>query len=80
MGLSQNRTRSVLEYCLGLIYDNDVKIWSKRHITANGLSSSHLIYNEDGTENKGKSRRVEFRTKTAAEKKVVEIIKEMKET
>jgi outer membrane protein OmpA-like peptidoglycan-associated protein len=80
MWLSQNRTRSVLEYCLGLITDNNVKIWSKSHITANGLSSSHLIFNMDGSENKEKSRRVEFRTKTAAEKKVVEIIEEMKES
>jgi outer membrane protein OmpA-like peptidoglycan-associated protein len=80
MWLSQNRTRSVLEYCLELIVENEVKIWAKKHITANGLSSSHLIFNDDGSENKQKSRRVEFRTKTAAEKKVVEIIEEMKES
>jgi len=80
MWLSQNRTRSVLEYCLGLTTENDVRIWAKKHITANGLSSSHLIFNDDGTENKEESRRVEFRTKTAAEKKVVEIIEEMKES
>jgi outer membrane protein OmpA-like peptidoglycan-associated protein len=80
MWLSQNRTRSVLEYCLGLTTDHDVRIWAKKHITANGLSSSHLIYNDDGTENKEESRRVEFRTKTAAEKKVVEIIEELKES
>ena len=78
MMLSQNRTRSVLEYCLALISENDIKAWLKKHLTANGLSSSHIILNKDGTENKLKSRRVEFRTKTAAEKKVVEIIEEMK--
>ena len=49
-----------------------------KYITANGLSSSHLV-TENGIEDKEKSRRVEFRTKTAAERKVVEIIEEMKE-
>lgn len=40
MMLSQNRTRSVLEYCLGLIKDDyDILAWSRRYITANGLSS-----------------------------------------
>ena len=48
-------------------------------VTANGLSSSHLIKNNEGIEDKQKSRRVEFRTKTNAEKKVVEIIERMEE-
>lgn len=80
MMLSQNRTRSVLEYCLGLIEDYNILTWSRSYITANGLSSSHLILTEDGDEDKNKSRRVEFRIKTAAERKVVEIIEEMKES
>ena len=78
MSLSQNRTRSVLEYCLKLISTYDIKKWVKKHITANGLSSSHLIFNSDGSENKEKSRRVEFRTKTAAEIKVLEILEKLK--
>jgi outer membrane protein OmpA-like peptidoglycan-associated protein len=77
MRLSQNRTRSVLKYCLSLIKDPDILEWSKQFITANGLSSSRLIKNKEGIENKQKSRRVEFRTKTNAEKKVVEIIERM---
>ena len=80
MWLSQNRTRSVLEYCISLIDSYDIKAWARRHITANGLSSSRLVLSIDGDEDKVKSRRVEFRTKTAAEKKVVEIIEEMKES
>ncbi|QTA81078.1 OmpA-like domain-containing protein [Desulfonema limicola] len=77
MRLSQDRTRTVLQYCLGLISDAENQIWARKYITANGLSSSHIIKNSDGVEDKEKSRRVEFRTKTNAEKKVVEIIENM---
>ena len=44
-------------------------------ITANGLSFSHPILNEDGTENADLSRRVEFRIRTNAEKQLEEIAK-----
>jgi len=77
MKLSQDRTREVLQYCHGLIENDVMQLWARRHITANGLSSSHLICPED-VENRELSRRVEFRTKTAAENKVVEIIEEIK--
>jgi outer membrane protein OmpA-like peptidoglycan-associated protein len=77
MRLSQNRTRSVLKYCMSLIQKPESQIWARKYITANGLSSSHLILGPEGVEDKKKSRRVEFRTKTNAEKKVVEIIERM---
>lgn len=77
MNLSQNRTRSVLSYCIGLIQEPEKVKWAIRYITANGLSSSRLVYMENGKEDKRKSRRVEFRTKTNAEKKIVEIIERM---
>lgn len=79
MRLSQNRTRSVLMYCLNLINVSETMAWAKKYITANGLSSSRLIMNFNGVEDKLKSRRVEFRTKTNAEKKVVEIIERMED-
>lgn len=77
MRLSQNRTRSVLKFCLSLISDATILHWSQKYITANGLSSSRIIMDDKGKEDKQKSRRVEFRTKTNAEKKVVEIIERM---
>jgi len=80
MKLSQDRTRAVLEFCLNLIGDSSVKDWARLFITANGLSSSRLIKTHDDQEDKQASRRVEFRTKTAAEKKVVEIIEEMEKS
>jgi outer membrane protein OmpA-like peptidoglycan-associated protein len=72
MDLSQQRTRSVLAYILGL---NTVKVhdqWLKEHVTANGLSSSKLI-KQGGVENKDASRRVEFRVVTNTESLVDEL-------
>jgi outer membrane protein OmpA-like peptidoglycan-associated protein len=75
MRLSQDRTRSVLEYVLSYDLLNGSKNWAKRNMTANGLSSSKLIM-DNGSENKERSRRVEFRVKTNAEKHIVKIIEE----
>lgn len=71
MQLSQDRTRSVLQYCFYLMTEEEI-LWSKRLITANGLSSSQPILIK-GTEDKDLSRRVEFRVRTNAEKKLEEI-------
>ena len=71
MELSQNRTRSVLEYCFGLMTQEQIK-WAKSLITANGLSSSQPIL-VHGVEDKSLSRRVEFRVRTNAEKHLEDI-------
>ena len=71
MELSQNRTRSVLEYCFGLMTREQI-IWAKSLITANGLSSSQPIL-VHGVEDTSLSRRVEFRVRTNAEKQLEEI-------
>ncbi|MFZ9470601.1 MAG: OmpA/MotB family protein [Rickettsiales bacterium] len=73
MALSQARTRSALQFILGL---NEVKQdsqWIKQHVTANGLSSSKPIIESDGSENKKKSQRVEFRIITDSEAKMAKI-------
>ena len=77
MELSQDRTRSVLEYVLQIPEsgNQEIRYWLKQYLTANGLSSSKVISYSDGTENKEESRRVEFRVRTNAEKRIVEIIK-----
>lgn len=71
MELSQGRTRSVLEYCFGLMTVDQI-IWAKKLITANGLSSSHPILVK-GKEDKNLSRRVEFRVRTNAEEQLEKI-------
>ena len=79
MKLSQGRTRSVLKYVLQTIGDSqEIRDWLKLHLTANGLSSSKLI-TVNGIEDKKASRRVEFRVRTNAEKRIVEIINRGKE-
>lgn len=72
MKLSQDRTRSVLSFCLRMVPPSENE-WTIALITANGLSSSHVIYNLDGTENRELSRRVEFRIRTNAEKQLEKI-------
>jgi outer membrane protein OmpA-like peptidoglycan-associated protein len=77
MELSQSRTRKVLEHVLlqsEIGQDDDTKAWVRQYLTANGLSSSKLIMHESGTEDIEASRRVEFRVRTNAEKRIVEII------
>lgn len=71
MMLSQNRTRSVLQYCFGLMNEDEIS-WAKSLITANGLSSSQPIL-VNGKEDKNLSRRVEFRVRTNAEKQLEDI-------
>lgn len=72
MELSQDRTRTVLAFCLNQITKKDFA-WAKRVITANGLSSSHPICDKNGKEDASRSRRVEFKIRTNAEKQLEEI-------
>jgi outer membrane protein OmpA-like peptidoglycan-associated protein len=74
MQLSQSRTRTVLEYVLGIQKVNGHQTWLKSHLTANGLSSSKLII-RDGREDKQASQRVEFRVKTNADERIAEILR-----
>ncbi|MDZ7848658.1 MAG: OmpA family protein [Owenweeksia sp.] len=76
MELSQNRTRNVLDYVLRNEADKVLIKWIRLNVTANGLCSSKLIFNEDGTQNRELSRRVEFRVKTNAEKRIAKILAE----
>ncbi|RME45700.1 MAG: OmpA family protein [Deltaproteobacteria bacterium] len=72
MRLSQDRTRSVLSFCLDLL-SGARREWARSKITANGLSFSKRIL-RDGVEDKKASRRVEFRVRTDAERQIGEIL------
>ena len=74
MELSQSRTKNVLNYILLIETDKRRNEWLKNNVTANGLSSSKLIYDEKGNEDEELSRRVEFRVKTNAEKRIAKIL------
>ena len=49
--------------------------WAYRHLTAHGLWSSEPVSDSDGQEIKELSRRVEFRIKTKAQDKLLDIVK-----
>jgi outer membrane protein OmpA-like peptidoglycan-associated protein len=76
MRLSQDRARAVLERGLQTITDEEQRAWARAWLTANGLSSSRREFREDGTEDPQRSRRVEFRVRTAAERQIVDILRE----
>ena len=79
MKLSQDRTRSVLEYCLELPkFSSEDFDYLKEVITANGLSFSRLIKDSNGIENKSASRRVEFRVLMKSDDNIKDIIQELK--
>ncbi|MCS4056772.1 OmpA/MotB family protein [Salinibacter ruber] len=77
MRLSQDRTRTVLRYVLGTLDRREATDWTQNLITANGLSSSELIYTESGKEDREASRRVEFRVRTNAESQLEEILSQL---
>lgn len=73
MKLSQDRTREVLVYCLSLL-DGDRKSWTKYRLTSNGLSSSRILKDKNGDEDKILSRRVEFKVRTNSVEVINKII------
>lgn len=75
MRLSQDRTRTTLDFVLTQLENSETKIWAKSLITANGLSSSQLVLNNDKSENKESSRRVEFRVRTDAEQRIDDLLR-----
>ena len=76
MKLSQDRTRNVLEYVLSKEKNLQLIEWIRENVTANGLSSSKLILDENGEQNRKLSRRVEFGIKTNAERRIAKILME----
>lgn len=78
MQLSQERTRSVLEYAYHIKNINDEKRqWIKEKFAAVGFSSSKIIKDIDGYEDKKHSRRVTFRVITNADIQIKKIIESM---
>jgi outer membrane protein OmpA-like peptidoglycan-associated protein len=74
MALSQDRARSVLSYVLLLPPVAPQKPWLMQVLTANGLSSSHLVRRADGSEDADASQRVEFSVRTNADAQVRNVL------
>ena len=75
MRLSQDRTRSALEFVLQLPQIKAEAGWLKQHLTANGLSSSRPVNSADP--NSIGNQRVEFRIVTNAESRMQQIAEEL---
>lgn len=74
MELSQDRTRSVLEYVYRIPAIADQQEWVKSTIAAVGLSSSRFVMNDAGIEDQQRSRRVSFRVITNADIQIKSIL------
>jgi outer membrane protein OmpA-like peptidoglycan-associated protein len=78
MELSQARTRSALQYLLSLSDTSNHQDWLIKHVTANGLSSSKPITNDEASvEGQLANQRVEFRIVTNASERMDQIAKEI---
>lgn len=76
MRYSQDRTRSVLYFVLEQTsIDQSVKAWVQLNLTANGLSFSKPISDNETELGRSINRRVEFRLRTNAEEQIDEILK-----
>lgn len=74
MALSQERTRSTLQYIMSIPALSEHVPWLEQYATANGLSFSKLIRKPDGREDMAASQRVEFRVVTDAERRIARIL------
>ena len=75
MGLSQERTRSTLKFIMLMPELRGDEEWFRRHITANGLSSSQpIIKNPSSIKEDELNQRVEFRIVTNASDRIDQLI------
>jgi len=75
MELSQDRTRTVLEFGIKLPASRELEPWARKTVTANGMSSSRIILDKNtGKEDRHRSRRVEFRVVTNTDSRMHEIL------
>ncbi len=76
MRLSQERTRSTLEYVVTRPEVGPTQKWLISKLTANGLSSSKLRLLADGSEDTKLSQRVEFRVRLNASEQLEKLLNE----
>ncbi len=74
LNLSQVRSFEVLKYCITNMESEKKKEWLKGILRANGLSFAKIIENPDGTEDKIKSRRVEFKVMAKTKERIDKIL------
>ncbi len=75
--LSQERAHSVLAYCYQLPASRPNHHWLHKVIRANGLSYGIPVLNEAGHEDQVRSRRVEFKSVTRSQEKMLKIVEQL---
>jgi len=75
--LSQERAHSVLTYCYRLGASKPHHDWLHKIIRANGLSYGVPVLNANGQEDQARSRRVEFKSITRSQEKILKIVEEL---
>lgn len=73
MKLSQERTRTVLSFSMGIQGLEKLNPWMRKTVSANGLSSARLIMKNE-IENRERSRRVEFTIRTKTKEALFKIL------
>lgn len=76
MKLSQERTRSTLLRCYQLTSDKQ-REWVRSFVTANGMSFSRPVLDEENKEDVAKSRRVEFTVVVDSRSRLAKIVGEI---
>jgi len=74
LSLSQVRSFEVLKYCIVNMKSEEKKEWLKGILRANGLSFAKIVTKQDGTEDKIKSRRVEFKVIAKTKERINKIL------
>ena len=72
--LSQERALAVVQYAYLLESTANQRDWLTKALRANGLSFARPILNQQGAEDQGRSRRVEFRVFTKTKEQILRII------
>ncbi|MBL3674396.1 thermonuclease family protein [Paracoccus aerius] len=78
LGLSQRRAQNALEVCLSGLESRSLLDWARGRLSSTGYSSARLVANEDGSENREGSRRVEFSMALNREKLLDDIREDLK--
>lgn len=73
LDLSQRRAQNALQVCIDGITDPETMNWARGRLSSTGYSSARLVSNEDGSEDREASRRVEFSMELNREKLLDEI-------
>jgi outer membrane protein OmpA-like peptidoglycan-associated protein len=74
LSLSQARSFEVLKYCLLILDNQNDREWLKGVFMANGLSFAKPLKRHDGSEDKEKSRRVEFKVIAKTRQRIEKIL------